>query len=76
MCGGYSKLNYFYVVCKSNGGRRGTVHDIELEQNEAAGKQIDTVNINFFCFHGICSVIIAKLKTSFSPNSEIIQYKK
>ena len=40
--------------------RRGTVHNIEVEQNTVEEKQVDMVNINYFRFNSIHSVIIIK----------------
>ena len=59
---------------QEQGGRRGTVHDIELEQNTVAEKQGDTVNIDSFSFNSICVVII-ELKTSCSQNMHLYNTK-
>ena len=51
--GGHSKMKHFQAEHKSREGRRGTVHDIEFEQNTVADKYVDTVNINSFHLNSI-----------------------
>ena len=60
-------------MCRSNNGREGTIH--EVEQDKVTYKQVAIMTINSFSFDCICSVIIAKLKTTYSQNNAIIQYK-
>ena len=67
-----SKTNHFKLVCRSNNGRRGTVHDIK--QKVTNDNQIDMVDINFISFNSKQSIIVAKLKTSSNQNCTIIPY--
>ena len=74
MCGGYHILNHFQATCKTSGGRRATLHDIEPEQNTMADKVIQY--INSFNFNNIHSIIVAKLKHfSCIQNNTTIPHK-
>ena len=66
-------MNHFQAVCRSTEVKGGAVQ--EIEQNTAADKQVNMVNITPYTFHSILSVIIVKLKTSSSHNSAVIPYK-
>ena len=55
-------MNHFHAVCRSNDGRRCTVH--EVGQDTVTDKQVDTVNMNKLSFRSIYPVIIAKQKIS------------
>ena len=66
-------MSHFRTVCKSKDGRKDTVQ--EVEQSIVADKQGGVMSINSFSFNNLCSVVVAKLKTSHNQNSTIIQHK-
>ena len=61
-----------YVVCRSNNGKRGTMHDKEKEATN--GNEIGMVNIFSISFSSKWLIIEAKFKPSSNQNSPIIPY--